>query len=321
MKDKKDISDKKIDPEVHGFASADTSVQPTPYPRSEKPFIPNGSALPADWNKVQRKRKDISDKKIDPEVHGFASADTSVQPTPYPRSEKPFIPNGSALPAEWNKVQRHRKDIGDKGIDPEVHGFASADTNVQPRPLARANTPAGPHITGYTYGSAAQYARRVEDVANKEIRPDVYVVSNNAIGGEKMYREPFPASGPPANWVVVGVEDEVKTEAKDEGKKDAKAPVDPESVVPPPEPKKEEPKVEKPMIVSKAKISEDAKAAEAMAEAATAKANEVAAAAAKERADKALAAKEAAVAEEVKAAPAGEGKADAAIAAAAEPVP
>ena len=150
MNGKKDISDKKIDPEVHGFASADSSVQPIAHARSDQPYIPNGSALPASWNKAQMKRKDISDKKIDPEVHGFASADSSVQPVAHARSEDPYIPNGSKLPASWNKAQVKKRDIGDKQIDPEVHGFASADTNVLPRPLRRADTPAGPHLTGYT---------------------------------------------------------------------------------------------------------------------------------------------------------------------------
>lgn len=52
MNGKKDISDKKIDPEVHGFASADFSVQPIAHARSDQPHIPNGSALPASWNKA-----------------------------------------------------------------------------------------------------------------------------------------------------------------------------------------------------------------------------------------------------------------------------
>ena len=85
MNGKKDISDKKIDPEVHGFASADSSVQPIAHAISDQPYIPNVSALPASWNKAQMKRKDISDKKIDPEVHGFASADSSVQPVAHAR--------------------------------------------------------------------------------------------------------------------------------------------------------------------------------------------------------------------------------------------
>lgn len=35
-------------------------------------------------------------------------------------------------------MQRGKRDIGDSGIDEEVHGFASADKSVLPQPWRRA---------------------------------------------------------------------------------------------------------------------------------------------------------------------------------------
>lgn len=82
----------------------------------------------------QRKKKDISEKGIDEEVHGFANS--MVEPLAWPRKQEPFAENGSgpkAFPPTPNTYaqgpvpqQRKKKDISEKGIDEEVHGFANS---------------------------------------------------------------------------------------------------------------------------------------------------------------------------------------------------
>ena len=158
---KKDIGEKGLDEEVHGFASADTNVLPKPWRRREVPY-PNNGILNG-WTKGQvvaqthhmhhhgKKIADIGEKKLDEEVHGFASADTNVLPQPWRRREVPY-PNNGILNG-WTKgqvvAQTHHKhhhthgvrDIGEKGLDEEVHGFASADTNVLPQPWRRREVP------------------------------------------------------------------------------------------------------------------------------------------------------------------------------------
>ena len=82
-------------------------------------------------------KADIGDKKIAADVHGFASNDSSVLPTPYPREEHA---NNGVLNPQFQHLSEKR-DIGDNGIDAAVHGFASADKSVLPKPWRRAKEP------------------------------------------------------------------------------------------------------------------------------------------------------------------------------------
>jgi hypothetical protein len=164
---RKDIGETGIDPEVHGMASANNMVSPIPNWRRDTPYPANGSAesgpVGAGWGDglpgfAQRPKKDIGETGIDPEVHGMASANNMVSPIPNWRRDTPYPDNGSAetgpvgagwgdgLPtfAQWNPprfVQKPRKDIGETGIDPEVHGMASANNMVSPIPNWRRDTP------------------------------------------------------------------------------------------------------------------------------------------------------------------------------------
>ena len=96
-----------------------------PWTRSDKPFVENGS----DWKfpkgseaaYYQRNGRDISEKKIDAEVQGMAN--TMVDRLNWPRSEEPFVPNGSQIsgfPAAPSLYQRNGRDISEKKIDAEV---------------------------------------------------------------------------------------------------------------------------------------------------------------------------------------------------------
>jgi len=94
---KKGISEKGIDEDVHDFANNMPEVPRLSYPRSEVPHSANGSgakAHPAFHNDPigayaqgpapqERKKKDIAEKGMDEEVHGFANS--MVEPLAWPR--------------------------------------------------------------------------------------------------------------------------------------------------------------------------------------------------------------------------------------------
>jgi hypothetical protein len=68
---------------------------------------------------------------MEPNTHMFAN--DNVDALNAAKDHAAWIPNGSQ--AGW--IAHGRKDIGDKDVDEEVQGFASADTNVMPYALKR----------------------------------------------------------------------------------------------------------------------------------------------------------------------------------------
>jgi hypothetical protein len=71
----------------------------------------------------QRKKKDIAEKGMDEEVHGFANS--MVEPIAWPRSQAPFVPNGSDKKAhratpDVTLSQKSKKDIANKEVRPDV---------------------------------------------------------------------------------------------------------------------------------------------------------------------------------------------------------
>jgi hypothetical protein len=166
----KDIGKTGYDRDVYHFVREDTNVQPTPYPKKETPFDYNGSDPRSHAQKFFYKpRKDIGEKGIDEEVHGFASSDTMVQGTPLRRSETAYLPNGSSnvYPAKF--YYRPRKDIGENGIDEEVHGFASSDTMVQGTPLRRSEVAYLPNGSSNVYPSKFTGVRFMKPRPKKDI--------------------------------------------------------------------------------------------------------------------------------------------------------
>lgn len=141
-----------MDPEVHGFASEATSPINVKS-RSDDPFIANGSD-PSAWDSDldtpadtyaqkqhkhnrKHKAKDIGERGYDEEVHGFVSS--MVTPiNVLKRSDEPYAYNGSDPSAHdanfaeksHHKHHGHQKkpDIAERGMDPQVHGFASDNT-------------------------------------------------------------------------------------------------------------------------------------------------------------------------------------------------
>ena len=127
------------------MASANNMVSPIPNWRKEEAYNNNGwdpKAHPSDFGMrfVQRPKKDVGDVKIDPEVHGMVSANNMISPIPNWRKEEAYKNNGSEahltpdLDSLAKFAQKPRKDIGEGGIDAEVHGMASANNMVSPIP-------------------------------------------------------------------------------------------------------------------------------------------------------------------------------------------
>lgn len=143
----KDIGETGIDEEVHGFASANNMVLGIPHARRDTPYEYNGyiSPGPASFMGVRPKKvKDIGEKGVDEEVHGFVSANNMVEGTPLRRRQTAYDPNGSdpsAQPSDFAFRPTNIRDIGEKGVDEEVQGFVSANNMVQPTPLRRRDDP------------------------------------------------------------------------------------------------------------------------------------------------------------------------------------
>lgn len=176
---------------------------------------------------VQRphKKKDIGEVGIDPEVHGMTTANNMVSPIHNWRPEEPYDYNGSAEKG-WGDgsfirnhggvrfVQRpHKKrDIGENGIDAEVHGMASANNMVSPIHNWRPDEPYdyngsaekgwGDGLPGFAQRSYPgvrfvqkdkehEHKKHKKDIANSEVRPDVYQVVNDIIDPAPMPRARF----------------------------------------------------------------------------------------------------------------------------------
>merc|ERR1719443_847786 len=133
------------------MVSANNMVSPISNWRPGTPYDYNGSADGAHCSGGEcegyglaqvskpRRTKDIGEGKIDPEVHGMASANNMVSPISNWRPDAPYDDNGSAdgahcsggeCPDVFAQKPRRTKDIGEGGIDAEVHGMASANNMV-----------------------------------------------------------------------------------------------------------------------------------------------------------------------------------------------
>ena len=78
-----------MEPNTHAFANDNVDIVNSAQFHNQP--APNGQQ--AGW--IAKGRKDISDKDIDEEVHGFSSADTNVLPYAHSRPENAPLPNGS----------------------------------------------------------------------------------------------------------------------------------------------------------------------------------------------------------------------------------
>ena len=220
---KKDIGEVGIEPNVHAFASDE--VSPLKHiRRDEKPDL-NGTAdnaFPASFS--QKVKKDIGEVGMEPNVHAFASDE--VSPLKHiRRDEKPDL-NGTAdnaFPASFH--QKNKKDIGEKGIEPNVHEFASDEVSplVHIRRDEQFSTN-GSGAGGWGDGSSfvqKQLKKNVNDVKNADIRPDVWKISSDCTDGVALWRPENPPAtnyepySPPAEKAAVSLSQEPEEGTKD----------------------------------------------------------------------------------------------------------
>ncbi len=187
----KDISDKNIDEEVYGFVRDDKNMSPIPtIARRGTAYPYNGWDMspPSSPSLSQRDRKDISDKNIDEEVYGFVRADKNMSPIPtIARRGTPYPYNGwdNSPPSQPSLMQR--KNISQPGVEPNVYDFVHDKVEVLNWP--RRDTAYPPN--GWDRKDALAQIRG-QDIADKEVRPDVYVAVKKNVSPAANWRSDKP---------------------------------------------------------------------------------------------------------------------------------
>ena len=102
-----------------------------------------------------------------------------VLPIPHARRDTPYLPNGSdpsSHPSSFTGVRfsKPRKDIGEGGIDPEVHGFASSNNMVLPIPHARRDTPYLPNGSDSSAHPSSFVYRPKRDIGESGVSEEVH---------------------------------------------------------------------------------------------------------------------------------------------------
>jgi len=190
---KPDIAEPGMDEEVHGFASDAVDVLPS----LRRDVLPakNGGDSPWQWNGFhqQSRRPDIAEAGMEENVHKFASDNVDVLPG-LKRDLAPAT-NGVNSPWQWvngasfHQTYKKKIDINEAKMDEEVHGFASDNVDVLPS-LRKDNLPAmnGSGDSAFPPQNFI-YSR---DIANKEVRPDVWHTVNKMINPVPLWRSPEP---------------------------------------------------------------------------------------------------------------------------------
>ena len=124
MKYKHDIAEPGMEPNTHMFANNIVDrLNAGGKQASADNGNPNGSA--AGW--FSKGRKDISDKDIDEEVHGFSSADTNVLPYAWDRPKEAPKANPHYVHEEEKKEEKEEK----KEEKEAPKSFAQFDANTE----------------------------------------------------------------------------------------------------------------------------------------------------------------------------------------------
>jgi len=206
QKSKKDIGENGIEPNVHEFAS--DAVSPLKHIRRDEQMDLNGSGDNGWGNgsRAQKNKKDIGENGIEPNVHEFAS--DSVSPLKHIRRDEQMDLNGSGDNG-WGNGSRaqkdlKKKDIGETGIEPNVHEFAS--DCVSPLKHIRRDEQMdlnGSADNGWGNGSKGSFVQQKlaqknkSDVMNSDIRPDVWKVTDDNVSAIHEWRTKTP---PPTNY-------------------------------------------------------------------------------------------------------------------------
>merc|ERR1740117_731815 len=186
-------------------------------------------------------------------VHNFASDNVDVLPTRFQGGAYAMNGASSGFPearpnAFAQPLQKKKKDINEAKMDEEVHGFASDNVDVLPTRFqgdAYAMNGQGgngwgsvedSHAANYNRYGYTNYAQK-SDIANHEVRPDVWVEVHKMINPTSVHRAPeappstYQASPPPggydaepeaANPTPKEVDDKAKKAATPEEQKSAK---------------------------------------------------------------------------------------------------
>lgn len=171
---------------------------------------------------------------MDEEVHGLVWHALPPLNT-RKRSDDEFIPNGSAI-GDWNENNSlaQKQDIAERGMIPHWEHPFVADQNVV---MPTANPWTRPYLPWAANGGSNEYAQveaaPMKDIANKEVRPDVWVEVHKHVNpiAWGRYREPREVDEPvDRSW--------------DEGPKEKEAP-EPEFKFKKPEEKDEDAEKEK----------------------------------------------------------------------------
>lgn len=136
-KNKKDIAEPGMEPNVHWFASDQVDVLPATR-RDDDPYDYNGTsdkAFPPSFLKVKKGKNDIAEPGMEPNVHWFASDQVDVLPATR-RDNEQYAYNGSGPqafpPTSFAHKGKGKKDIAEPGMEPNVHWFASDQVDVLP---------------------------------------------------------------------------------------------------------------------------------------------------------------------------------------------
>jgi hypothetical protein len=200
---KRDVAERGMDEEVHGFVT-DSLPPLNTRVRSTMPFIPNGSdpsSHEPGYKLLARDKRDIAERGMDSDVWGFSSE--AIPPmTTKERAAMPFIPNGSEN--VWPQSFVQKPDIAERSMDETwVHPFTSGLDVVLPtanpwtRPYLPYNTNGGNNVYSQLEAPVAAPIPK-KDIANSEVRPDVYVTVHKLINPVAMgrFREPRPDEAP-----------------------------------------------------------------------------------------------------------------------------
>ena len=183
------------------------------WTRPDLPFATNGGSnwiaqsstkkqAPASMAQVS-KNPDIANRNMGAWEYPFTSGMdvVPVQNNPWTRPELAYDNNGGS---NWGSFAQKKQnpDIAERNMDGNVHSFDSGLDVVpaQHNPWTRPDLPYSTN-GGSNWGSFAQSqigAEPRKDIANKEVRPDVYVTVHKLINPVAMgrFREPRPDEAP-----------------------------------------------------------------------------------------------------------------------------
>jgi hypothetical protein len=148
---------------------------------------------------MQLERNDIAQPLVEPNVYDFVH--DLVEPLAWNRNAAPYPANGGAKhgwgdgdpPHAHMQLERRGNDISPTGLDKSVYEFTN--DKVETLPWHR-NEVAYPVNGGYAHGwgNGDKRLMQVGDVANGEMRPDVWMATVKNVTPVALWRSDKPPS-------------------------------------------------------------------------------------------------------------------------------